>query len=255
MRHGSSFATETRSCASAGLRSTKSSVPLRTCSITAVRLGLTAPSSTPLSATNQPRTSSISGKVQPSTAWRVPNTTSSGISVTAIQRTARPPSTRNSRRYSARAPSRRAAAPARWRARASSAVRRVAAQPRAPDQVGGEERKGDVEPLRAEQRERLPAAVLPQHQLDREREQEAERQRQRDALHGLREEVQRDQVTREHRRHAQPRLEQARRALDVQRQRADQRHDQEGQEPRPQEGRQEHQPEERIVPELPTSRP
>ena len=53
--------------------------------MTAVRLGLTAPSSTPLSATNQPRTSSISGKVQPSTASRVPNTTSTGTRVTAIQ--------------------------------------------------------------------------------------------------------------------------------------------------------------------------
>ena len=82
-RQGSNFAVDTRNCASAGLSSTKSSVPLRMCSTTAVRLGLTAPSSTARSSVNQATTTSASGNDQPATCSRTPNTTSSGISVSA----------------------------------------------------------------------------------------------------------------------------------------------------------------------------
>ena len=97
--HGSSLAVETRNCASAGFSSTKSSVPRRTCSTTAVRLGLTAPSSTACSSVNQPTTTSDSGKLQPATVWRAPNTITMGTSVTAIQSVAMKPRTMKSARY------------------------------------------------------------------------------------------------------------------------------------------------------------
>ncbi len=96
---GSTFAVDTRNCASAGLSSTKSSVPWRTCSTTAVRLGLTAPSRTACSSVNQATTTSDSWNDQPATVWRTPKTTSSGASVTAIQRMAIAPRTTKSARY------------------------------------------------------------------------------------------------------------------------------------------------------------
>ena len=99
MRQGSNFAVDTRNCASAGFSSTKSSVPLRTCSTTAVRLGLTAPSRTARSSVNHATTTSASAKDQPATCWRTPNTTSSGISVSADHRKAMTPRTRKSTRY------------------------------------------------------------------------------------------------------------------------------------------------------------
>ena len=99
IRHGSNFAVETRNCASAGFSSTKSSVPLRTCSTTAVRLGLTAPSRIAFSSVNQATTTSASANVQPATCWRAPNTTISGTSATAIQSSAMKPRTTKSARY------------------------------------------------------------------------------------------------------------------------------------------------------------
>jgi hypothetical protein len=81
------------------LRRTKSSVPWRTCSTTAVRLGLTAPSSTACSRVNQATTTSDSGKDQPATVRRTPKTTRTGASVTAIQRMAMRPRTTKSARY------------------------------------------------------------------------------------------------------------------------------------------------------------
>ncbi len=77
----------------------KSSVPWRTCSTTAVRLGLTAPSRTACNSVNQPTTTSDSGKVQPATVWRTPKTMKSGTSVTPIQRVAMNPRTMKSARY------------------------------------------------------------------------------------------------------------------------------------------------------------
>src|SRR3569623_1327060 len=69
-RHGSTRAVDTRNCASTGFSSRKSSVPLRTCSTTLVRLGLMAPSSTHFISEKQPTTTSASGKVQPRTVAR-----------------------------------------------------------------------------------------------------------------------------------------------------------------------------------------
>ena len=72
MRQGANFAVETRNCASAGLSRTKSSVPLRMCSTTAVRDGFTAPSSTPFITVNQPMTTSASSNDQPAIDVRWP---------------------------------------------------------------------------------------------------------------------------------------------------------------------------------------
>ena len=99
LRHGSKRAVETRNCASAGLRRTKSSVPLRMCSTTAVRLGLMAPSSTPWSNVNQPMTISASPKLQPAMTGRSWKTTTSGTSAVAVQQKEMPPSRRKSARY------------------------------------------------------------------------------------------------------------------------------------------------------------
>ena len=96
---GSKRAVQTRNWASAGFSSTKSRAPVRTPSTTAVRLGVTLPSSTAFSSENQPSTTSASGQVQPATLWRWENTTSSGTSVTASQNTDINPLNRKSRRY------------------------------------------------------------------------------------------------------------------------------------------------------------
>src|SRR5882672_9797221 len=124
-RQGSIFESETRSCASAGLSSTKSSVPFRTCSITCISEGLSVPSSTPLRATNHPSTTSISANVQPATSGRVPNRTSSGKRVTAIQSSASAPCTANSSRYC-----RAIATEARSWARTTRAARIIRRTPR-----------------------------------------------------------------------------------------------------------------------------
>jgi hypothetical protein len=97
--HGSILAVETRNWASAGFSSTKSSVPCRTWSTTAVRLGLTAPSRTACSRVNQPTTTSDSGNDQPATVRRTPKTTMTGTRVTDIQRIAMRPRTTKSVRY------------------------------------------------------------------------------------------------------------------------------------------------------------
>ena len=99
IRHGMKRAVLTRNWASAGLSSTKSSVPLRMCSTTLVRDGFTAPSSTPFMSVNQPITTSASSKVQPATPARSPKTTSSGTSDQQVQSNASAPCPRNSSRY------------------------------------------------------------------------------------------------------------------------------------------------------------
>ena len=72
---------------------------MRTPSTTAVRLGVTPPSSTALSRENQPSTTSASGQVQPATDWRLEKTTSSGTRVTPSQNIAMAPLKKKSRRY------------------------------------------------------------------------------------------------------------------------------------------------------------
>ena len=96
---GANLAVETRNWASAGLRSTRSSVPLRMCSTTLASDGFTAPSSTPFMARNQPMTTSAWSKPQPATRSRVPKTTSSGTTAQAIQKKDMAPCTRKSTRY------------------------------------------------------------------------------------------------------------------------------------------------------------
>src|SRR3954465_12780404 len=98
-RHGSNFAVETRNCASAGLRKTKSSDPLRPPSTTAVRLGVTPPSSTALSNENQPSTTSASAYDQPATFLRTLKRISNGTKVTTIQNSAITPLSTKSARY------------------------------------------------------------------------------------------------------------------------------------------------------------
>src|SRR5262245_52946811 len=95
----SNFAVETKNCASAGLSSTKSSVPLRTCSTTWVTLGLIAPSMTACSTVNQPSTNSASAYDQPATVLRSWKTTNKGTNAVTVQKASSSPSSAKSHRY------------------------------------------------------------------------------------------------------------------------------------------------------------
>ena len=72
---------------------------MRTCSTTAVRLGLTAPSRNAFNNVNQATTTSASAKDQPAIDGRPPNTTANGSSVTPIHTSASSPRTTKSARY------------------------------------------------------------------------------------------------------------------------------------------------------------
>ena len=96
-------------------------------------------------------------------------------------------------------------------------------------------------------RARRGRGVMPDHHLDRERQHVAERQEPGGDLEPAREQLERDEVAGEHAEQAEPDLEERARRLDPERERADDGHGEEGDEPRADDRDREEREEERIA--------